>query len=211
MSTVEDPLNLIICGVGGQGNVVASRLIGRALVRQQYHVTVGETYGAAQRGGAVMSHLRASGRRSYGPFIPKGKAHIVLSLEPMETIRLLGEYGNPGVVTVTNSHPVFPVGVLMGREEYPDPEELKNAIRELSQLALFVDATQKSVELGVPVVANVIMIGALIAIKQIPLTAQHIQEVIRDSLPPDKAELSMKALEIGLDSAKGWADRPLGQ
>ena len=90
MTTIyQDPLNVIICGVGGQGNVLISSLIASALNRKGYHVTVGDTYGAAQRGGAVFSSVRISSKRSYGPLIPEGRAHLIVGLEPLETLRLL--------------------------------------------------------------------------------------------------------------------------
>ncbi|MCJ7831036.1 MAG: 2-oxoacid:acceptor oxidoreductase family protein, partial [Dehalococcoidia bacterium] len=76
----KDPLNIIITGVGGQGNVLLSQLAGKALVRNGYHATIGETYGASQRGGAVMSHLRVSREKQYGPLIAQGQADIVLGL-----------------------------------------------------------------------------------------------------------------------------------
>ncbi len=196
---VEDPLNLIVCGVGGQGNVLISRLIGRALVKQDYFVAIGETYGASQRGGAVMSHVRVSKNRVYGPFVPKGKAHFILSLEPLETLRMLGVYGNPNVVSVTNSHPSFPVRVLMGQDKYPDLEELKKAINELSQSAWFINATRMSIELGAPLVANMVMLGALIGTNIIPLTAQHIENAIRDHFSSENIELNLKAFKMGLD------------
>jgi indolepyruvate ferredoxin oxidoreductase beta subunit len=84
-----DPLNIVVCGVGGQGNILVARLAGRSLAKLGYIVTIGETYGASQRGGDVMSHIRLSVRRKYGPLIPHGGAHIVLGLEPLETVRIL--------------------------------------------------------------------------------------------------------------------------
>ena len=202
MANFEDPLNLIVCGVGGQGNVVASRMIGRALVRSGYHVTIGETYGAAQRGGAVMSHIRVSKKRPYGPFIPRGKVHLILSLEPMETLRMLGEYGSPQVATITNFYPLFPVGVIMGQAEYPDYEELKETIDELSKTAWFVNATRTSVDMGVPVVANVIMIGALIGTSLTPLTEEMFEEELRETFPGKRLDINLKALQIGMDAVK---------
>jgi indolepyruvate ferredoxin oxidoreductase beta subunit len=90
----KDPLNLIITGVGGQGNVMISLIIANAFVRDGYFVTVGETYGASQRGGPVMSHMRISRETQYSPFIPDGCADIILGMEPVETLRMLGRYGN---------------------------------------------------------------------------------------------------------------------
>ena len=93
----KEPLNIIITGVGGQGNVLLSQLVGRVLVRAGFHVTIGETYGASQRGGAVMSHLRVSRKMQYGPLIGEGHADVIVGLEPLETLRVIAQYGNPGV------------------------------------------------------------------------------------------------------------------
>ncbi len=196
MALLQDPLNLIISGVGGQGNVVISRLLGRAAVKRGYFVTVGETFGAAQRGGAVMSHIRISQKSSCGPLIPRGKAHIILSLELMEAIRALKDYGNPEVVTISNSYSLPPIDVIMGQFEYPGHQEIRKTIHELSQLAWFVDATRLSIDLGAPVLANIVMVGALVSHTEFPLNAGDIKDVIKDSFPPDKVELNLKAVSI---------------
>jgi len=90
----KDPYNLIITGVGGQGNVMASRVLSNMLVRKGYYVTIGETFGASQRGGSVMSHIRVSASSAWSPQIPQGRADMVVSLEPIEAIRVLKTYGN---------------------------------------------------------------------------------------------------------------------
>ena len=103
---LADPYNLIITGVGGQGNVLASKLVGNMLTDKGYRVTIGETFGASQRGGSVMSHLRISAESVFSPQIPRGRAHLVVALEPTEALRVLGEYGNPGIKVITNTRPV---------------------------------------------------------------------------------------------------------
>jgi len=131
MTLAKDPMNLIITGVGGQGNVLASQLIGRALVRQNFYVTIGETYGATQRGGAVMSHLRISRESQFSPLIPEGQADIVVALEPVEALRVIGQYGNPSVSAVVNSRPIFPTAVTVGDAEYPSFQKIQETIRGL--------------------------------------------------------------------------------
>ena len=115
----KEPLNIIITGVGGQGNVLLSQLVGKVLVRGGFHTTIGETYGASQRGGAVMSHLRVSRRMQYGPLIGEGQADVIVGLEPIETLRVLAQYGNADVTVITNSRPVFPAAVSSGGAKYP--------------------------------------------------------------------------------------------
>jgi indolepyruvate ferredoxin oxidoreductase beta subunit len=131
----KDPLNVIVTGVGGQGNVLISQLIGQALVKAGHHVTIGETYGASQRGGAVMSHIRISRQEQYGPFIPEGQADVVLGLEPVETMRVLAQYGQPEVMVIANTRPVHPLAVTTGAAEYPSPEEVESTLKELSSSA----------------------------------------------------------------------------
>lgn len=198
MAIFRDHLNLIICGVGGQGNVVISRLIGKALVKKSYFVSVSETFGAAQRGGAVTSDIMISKKEPYGLRIPRGRADIILGLEPMETLRSLIAYGNPEVVTITNSHALPPVDVIMGQFEYPSFLEINKAIQRLSRLSWVIDATHLATELGAPVMANVVMVGALFAYKELPFTPQDIEDTIKETFPPDRIELNLKAFEKGL-------------
>ena len=129
----DDPLNLMITGVGGQGNVLVSRLIGEALFKGGYYVTIGETYGASQRGGAVASHVRISRDVQHSLITPVGQANIILGLEPMESLRILGLYGSSKTLVITNTRPVYTMAVTIGEAEYPGLESLKQAINELSQ------------------------------------------------------------------------------
>ena len=200
MKSEPDPLNLIVCGVGGQGNILISRMIGRALTKKGYLVTIGETFGAAQRGGPVFSSLRISKRKHYGPLIPEGKAHIILSLEPMETLRTLITFGNQQVISLTNLHPVYPVGVLSKRLIYPNLEAIRGAIQTLSQTSSFINATEIAIVLGSPIASNIVMLGALIGINEIPLSKKDIKEEIRTSFPGSKIELNLKALDVGIIS-----------
>jgi indolepyruvate ferredoxin oxidoreductase beta subunit len=190
-------MNLIISGVGGQGNILISRLIGRVVSKKGYFVTIGETFGAAQRGGGVFSSIRISEMKYHGPLVPDGQGHIILSLEPLETLRTLHSYGNPDIVTVTNFQPVYPVGVLAKRLTYPDLEELKGAIEGLSQSSWFLKATDMAMELGAPIVANIIMLGALLGTDKIPIDLKEVQEEIKDSFPSSKVELNLTALKMG--------------
>ncbi len=200
MNIQQDPLNLIICGIGGQGNILISRLIGRTLTDKGYFVTIGETFGAAQRGGAVFSSLRISQKKYYGPLVQQGQADIVLSLEPLESLRILNNYGNPDVITVTNSLPIYPVGVLSKRTVYPDLEKLKEMIRNLSSSSWFLNATEMAVELGAPIVTNIIMTGALIGTKKMPIGVEDVQKSIKSTFPAPKVDLNLKALSRGYDA-----------
>ena len=200
MNARMDPLNLIISGIGGQGNILLSRMIGRILTRKAYLVNIGETFGAAQRGGAVYSSMRVSKTVSHGPLIPDGRAHLVLSLEPLEALRMLTLFGNPEVKTVTNTEPIYPVGVLSKRLQYPDLERLKKAVEGLSGASWFVDATQLALGLEAPIVANIVMLGALAAVGEIPMTEEDVEEEIRNSFPTPKVDLNLSAMRAGLEA-----------
>lgn len=192
-----DPLNLIICGVGGQGNILISRLLGRTLTGKGAFVTIGETFGAAQRGGEVFSSVRISQKRYYGPLMPEGEAHIIMSMEPLETLRILRKYGNPDVASLTNFQPIQPVNVLSKKAEYPNPNKLKEVIQGLSKSSWFINATEMAIELKAQIAINIIMIGALIGTKLLPITLEEIQESIRETFPPSKVDLNLQVLSKG--------------
>ncbi len=200
MTANRDPYNLIVCGVGGQGNILISRMIGRILADKGYYITIGETFGAAQRGGSVYSSLRISKKRNYGPLVPQGRGHLILSLEPLETLRMLTSYGNEQVVTISNTQAIQPVGVLARRNDYPELDELTSAMDELSSRAWFVNVTQKAVELGSPIVANIILLGCLLGAEQLPIQTSEVEREMRASFPPDKLELNLQALSMGREA-----------
>jgi indolepyruvate ferredoxin oxidoreductase beta subunit len=197
VSLQVDPLNVIICGVGGQGNILLSRMVGRILIQKGYLVDIGETFGAAQRGGSVFSSLRVSRREHHGPLILEGKGHVILSLEPLEALRMISVFGNPEVLTVYNTQPVYPVGVLSRRFSYPDLEHLGAAIRKLSRACWSLNATELAMKLDSPIVANIIMLGALTACGAIPITMDEVKVEMRNTFPASKMELNLKALDSG--------------
>jgi len=197
-----DPLNVIVTGVGGQGNVLITQLMGSALVRTGYHVTIGETYGASQRGGAVMSHLRISREAQYGPLIPHGQANVILGLEPVETLRVLGQYGNPDVTVITNSRPVYPLAVAIGVAHYPSVEEIVKALEELSSKSWLVNATDIAIDLGASILANIVMAGALVGAGVLPLTPEEFEQELQESLPADRLDSNLKAFRSGIAEVK---------
>ena len=199
MTSTRDPQNLIVCGIGGQGNILLSRMIGRILTGKGYRVNIGETFGAAQRGGSVYSSMRVSKTRDFGPLVPEGSAHLILSLEPLETLRMLQLYGNPDVLTVTNVQPIYPVGVLSKRVEYPNLDSLAQAIKKLSAKTWILNATQIAMDLEAPIVANIVLLGALAASEAIPVSMEEMEEEIRQSFPGPNVALNLKALRAGFE------------
>ena len=194
----QDPLNLIITGVGGQGNVLASHIIGQGLMQRGFRVTVGETYGLSQRGGAVMSHIRISERERMGPLIPQGRAHLVLGLEPVEALRVLEPYGNPEVTIVVNARPIYPLGVIAGEIDYPDLEEVEVALKELSRQVFWIQATDIAVDLGHAILANMVMMGALVGTDLVPLDKEQVLSVLSETLPPARLNQNIQAFDRGL-------------
>ena len=194
---VKEPLDLIINGVGGQGNVLASQVLGRALLQAGYAVTVGETFGLSQRGGAVMSHLRVSRDQELGPLIPEHGATAIISLEPLEALRVLGTYGNPQVVVLTNDRPMMPLNVIRGAASYPPLDELRGALEELAARLYWLPATDAALELGAPILANVVMLGALIASGLVPVDSGLVEGALAEIIPPAKMELNRRALRRG--------------
>jgi len=209
MQLLKDPYNIVITGVGGQGNVMASRLLANVLVRKGYQVTIGETFGASQRGGSVMSHIRVSAESLWSPQIPKGRADIIAALEPVEAIRVLMRYGNPEVKVLTNTRPIYPVGVIAGELDYPSPEEIRATLRELSAYAWFIAATDEAIKLGNPILGNIVMIGAIAGLDELPIQREDFREVIVSSLPADKLEVNLKAFDIGVEKVKRRVQGPM--
>ncbi len=197
MTGKREALNLIITGVGGQGNVLSSQILGQALVGKGYWVTIGETYGASQRGGSVMSHIRLSSRKQLSPLIPQGQADVVLGLEPVEALRVLTAYGYRDTVVITNTRPIYPVDVTSGDEIYPQMEEIEAALRNLSRELHLISATEKALEMGSSILGNMIMIGALLELSLLPLTAAEFSRTLTQNFQGKRLESNLQALETG--------------
>jgi indolepyruvate ferredoxin oxidoreductase beta subunit len=197
VSWKNESYNLIITGVGGQGNVLSSQLIGQALVSKGYFVTIGETYGASQRGGSVMSHIRISSQKQLSPLIPKGKADVVVALEPVEGLRVLTAYGNPETIVIANTRPIYPVEVTSGQEKYPETEEIEKSLASLSRKVYSIPATEKAMQMGSPILGNMIMIGALLELDLLPLSAGEFQETLAKNFDEKRLKINLQALEEG--------------
>jgi indolepyruvate ferredoxin oxidoreductase beta subunit len=202
MALAKDPFNVIIGGVGGQGNVLASQILGQMLVTRGYVITIGETYGASQRGGAVMSHLRLSEKDPLSPLIPEGRCDLLVSLEPVEALRILEPYGHPGVMTLVNTRPIFPMDVISGNATYPEISKVIAKIQSLSKKTWSVNATQIALDMGDPIFSNMAMLGALSATHTLPLDRQGFEETIKGLLPLHKLSDNLKAFDEGFNSVK---------
>lgn len=198
-----DPYNLIITGVGGQGNVTASRILGQMLSRKGYYITIGETFGASQRGGSVMSHLRVSAEETCSPIIGKGQGHMVLAMEPTEAIRVLAQYGNMDIKVICNTRPIQPAAVIAGEQNYPSQAEIEERVADISGQSWFINATDEALrDMKKPVYGNIILMGAVAATAELPVEREDFESVISETMPPDKVALNLKAFERGIEMLK---------
>jgi indolepyruvate ferredoxin oxidoreductase beta subunit len=176
---------------------MASRVVANMLSKKGYWITIGETFGASQRGGSVMSHIRVSAASTWSPQIPKGKAHIVIALEPVEAIRIMMTYGNRDVNVLTNTRPIHPVSVIAGEFSYPDLDKIKTTLDSLSSHVWLIDATDEAMKLGNPILSNIIMIGAISGLGLLPVGLEEFMTVIRETFPEKLQAVNKRAFEIG--------------
>lgn len=161
MSGEKESANVIITGVGGQGNVLAARLLASVALAEGYEVTVGDVYGLTQRGGSVASHVRWIKGKPLPPLVPQHSLDILVAFEPLEGLRVLSQFGNQDTVAIVNDTPIMPIGVQAGRFTYPDLPELRNALRRLTRELRVVSSTATAQRLGNIQILNMVMIGAL--------------------------------------------------
>lgn len=192
--------NIVICGIGGQGNILASGLMGSALLEKGYKVSVGETYGASQRGGSVMSHVRVSDDTERGVLIPKGKADIVVAFEPIEALRILRVYGNRNTKVIYDTRPAYPLGVLIGEDEYPAIEDIKKEIEARCATSYALPAIEMAMEAGNAKVANIIMMGALTAMDEVDLEPEEFFAVLEQNFKAKIVEGNKEAFMIGYNA-----------
>lgn len=199
MGTVEEPLNIIVAGVGGQGNVLASQVIAVAAAQAGYRMAVGETFGVSQRGGSVMSHVRISREKPWGPLIPKGRAHILAGFEPLETMRVALDYAHEHTVIIMNDRPNYPLGCLLGEDQYPELEKVRALVQKLVARLHVLPATAMAQKAGNPMAANMVMTGALVGSGILPLGREHFVATIESLFKGQLRELNLKAFDLGLE------------
>lgn len=199
---IKDPLNIIICGVGGQGNILATELLASALVEKGYFTTVGETYGASQRGGSVMSHVRISATTEYGVLIPLQQADIIVSFEPTDTLRVARDYANKSTLIITDSRPNYPLGVLIGEAQYPPVEAIEAELKKLSGQVQIIEATKLAVEAGNSQATNILLMGALTALPSVPIDIDDYERILEQRFSGQVLEMNRKVLKIGYEQVK---------
>ena len=202
-----DPLNIVICGIGGQGNVLASEVVGSAMTDRGYHVAVGETYGASQRGGSVMSHVRVSEDKEMSVLIPSGEGHIIIGFEPLETLRMTRKYANEQTMIVYDPRPVYPLGVLQGVQTYPALEDITAEIQALSAAAYAVPAADIAMGVGDSRAANIALLGAFTQLPDAPLSREDLEKILAKRFKGAVLELNQRAFAMGCEAVSGKGGR----
>ena len=200
MATIGE-FNLIVTGVGGQGSVLASHIVAEAAVAQGLKTRVGETFGAAQRGGKVHSHVRI-GEDVYGPLCPAESLDVLLGLEPNETLRLALDYAGPDTLIITNTRPVPSMDANIGVDAYPKIEAVIDVLKKLSSKVIGFDATEIAVEAGNERTMNVVLLGALAATGKLPYDGELLREAVMARVPPRTVEANMRAFNGGIEACK---------
>jgi indolepyruvate ferredoxin oxidoreductase, beta subunit len=191
MSDNNRVYNVLIVGVGGQGIILASDVLGRVAAAHGYDVKKNEIHGMAQRGGSVSSHVRF-GKTVYSPIIRVGEADVLLSFEQIETLRYFPFLSEKGKVIV-NDQKILPPAVFTGKQEYP-PDVLTR-IKEKVSDAVVVNGDEVAKKIGNPRVVNVIFLGVLSKYLDIPVEVW--EKVLKESLKPKLVDINIKAFHEG--------------
>jgi len=184
--------DIVVAGVGGQGVLLISNLIGKAALKAGYPVRGAETHGMAQRGGSVISHIRLD--CDYGPMVPPGGADVLLALEPAEALRY-GHYLSRDGIALVNTYTILPVTVTTGKATYPPLEEIIAPLQQICKEVKTFNATKLAAQAGTPQAMNAVMLGALS--KYIPLREEILIEALVETIPAKYLEVNRRAFEFG--------------
>ncbi len=183
--------NIMIVGVGGQGSLLASKLLGRLLLTKGYDVKVSEVHGMSQRGGSVVTYVRF-GDKVYSPVIDEGEADFIISFELLEAARWTKYLKKSGKI-ITNTQQINPMPVVIGAVEYPDG--LIGKMKEAGFSVDAIDALSLAEEAGSSKAVNLVLMGRLS--KYFDFTEEEWQTAIEKSVPPKFLELNKKAFALG--------------
>ncbi len=194
---------IVFVGVGGQGNLLASRLIGEAAVAAGVPVQVSEIHGMAQRGGVVESSVIMG--QAVSPIVSNGEADIIVGFEPAETLRALAK-ANKNTLVITSTSKLPPFTVAIGQGEYPEMDGMLELIREKVKRLIAFDAMEQAVAAKNPLAVNMVLLGALFGATKLPISKNRIKQAIKEKTEKTKAafvEANLKAFDLGLKAAKG--------
>lgn len=194
--------DILISGVGGQGQVLASRLIGAAAIEAGLSARTGETIGMAQRGGCVLSNVRI-GDGIASPSVPLGHADLIIGFELCETARVLNRLGSCGRV-ILNDHVISPVTVSLGLQSY-DTQAMLGAVKNAAKELLIIDASALALAAGSEKATNVVLLGASAGMGFLPFSQELLVKTIESTVPPKFRSLNLAAFSSGYTYAKEHA------
>ncbi len=194
-----EPKRLVIVAVGGQGNLLASSVLGEAALLNDIPLHMSEIHGMAQRGGVVESALVFGDATS--TIISNGEADLLVGFEPSETLRALNKC-NPNTVVITNLAPLMPFTVNIGQGVYPDLKELQELIRKKTAKLIAFNAAELAKEAGNVLSVNMVLLGALIQTGILPLTVENVKEAMQRKTKQQFLESNIKAFDLGYSAAE---------
>lgn len=189
-------VNFLLAGVGGQGTILASDVLAEVGVRSGYEAKKAEVHGMAQRGGSVVSHVRW-GEKVYSPLTAKGEVDILVAFEKLEALRTV-EFLRPGGTVLINDQEIIPITVTSGGAEYPNDERIRAVLAQVTDDVRWVDGLAIAGELGNARVANVVLLGALSALLDVPEDTWL--AVIEQRVPARTVELNRQAFRRGREA-----------
>ena len=192
------PMRLIIVAVGGQGNLLASKVLGEAALIADIPVRMSEIHGMAQRGGVVESALVFGDAQS--TIISDGEADVLVGFEPAETLRALNKC-NARTTVITNVAPLPPFTVAIGKGTYPELGNVKSLIAAKTHRLIAFDAAARAREAGNLMSLNIVLLGALCRTELLPLTTDAVREAIRTRTKQAFVEANLKAFDLGFEAA----------
>jgi indolepyruvate ferredoxin oxidoreductase beta subunit len=199
MKTNMKKMDILITGVGGQGVVLASDIIGETAINAGYDVKKTDTLGMAQRGGSVVSHVRMA-EKVYSPLIKEGEADLLLALEKLEAARW-SHYIRKGATVIINSYEQPPLAVSLGQEKYPTDDDIREALKRRTGQVYFIDANRIAKELGNVRTLNILMLGCFSVFA--PLDVQVWKDSIARRMPEKLVDINLKAFDQGRKEIEG--------
>lgn len=196
--------NIVISGVGGQGTILTSQIIAKAAISAGFEVRAIGTYGAAQRGGSVISHVRV-GDFVRSPFVCMEEADVIMGFEIAEARRIL-KYLKKGGLAIVNTAEIYPVEVIMGLEKYPIKEDLLKPIESVADRLIAFDATSIAREAGSTLSMNTVMAGILAATGTLPFSEDLLMDALKNSVPAKYYDLNLKAYKMGYNKIKNMTE-----
>lgn len=187
--------NVIVAGVGGQGSILASHLLAEAALKDGREVKLAETFGAATRGGSVMAHVRVG--EVWAPMMMEDEADVVISMEPLEGLRVAVRFLKAGGWVLLNTHPWYPVDVAVGRARYPNVESIVDGLEQLEVRVLTMDATDMALQAGNARAANTVMLGGLFALGVLDISEDSLLDAMAERWPTHLVEVNRRAYSLG--------------